>query len=66
MARFKVFEVLPDASGSTIWADIRHYMSLANSVEIVATSGDTFELHVWVGERRDGSNVSGASTSKTY
>ena len=61
MARLKVFEVVPGSSPSAIWADVRHYLSLANSVEVVTTPGGGFELHVWVGVRSDGSNVSGAS-----
>ena len=66
MARLKVFEVVSGSSPSAIWADIQHYLSIASSVEVVATASGGFELHVWVGVRSDGSNVSGASTSKSY
>jgi len=66
MARLKVYEVLPGSSATGIWNDVRHYLSVAKSVEMVTTPQNTFELHVWIGERSDGSNVSGASTSKSY
>ena len=66
MARLRVYEILPGSSASAIWDDIRHYLSVATSVEVVTTTSNGLELHVWVGERADQSNVSGASTSKSY
>ena len=66
MARFDVFEVMPEGTGSKIWGEILQFLVTADSVEVVKVPGGRFELHVWFGTRADGSNVSGASTSKSY
>ena len=66
MATLRVLEVLPGATSSGIWNDIKHELQFADSVEVVKVGGGGFELHLWFGTRADGSNVSGASTSKSY
>lgn len=60
MARHIDYEILPGATAAQIWKDIQHYLSLNESVEVVKEKDDKgrwrFELRVWTGVRKDGSN----------
>ena len=67
MATFDLLRVRDDQEAAAAWAALRSELVNARSVEVVLNETDGgFDLRVWWGERRDGSNSSAATPGQDY